>query len=436
MTRKSLCFGASWPQASCRCTSETLPITVCIDVQFGGDVKKYLNAGRNESAYYFWTNEQLRTGLTSNGSVNNLTNLRATWYEQRWIGLDSAVNALLIDNVDQQYVDLHDAIISEWKSLINVRSPLEVSDGWKLVVDAGRRFNVTSKSNGRRYAVEFDVNGSGGISSLLDIESGIDYVGGGNERNVFGEFVYQTMDEEDFRNYIDSVWYRWRSSLDYGKYRLDEIANFTKHQYVGGRFRNLYVLKDDEGDFKTFLVEMDLGPFQGDLQRDYGAMDRVFVVYDFNAESATFTMELVLINKTYSRIPEALYLTFKPQECRRWTVDKIGSAVDVGNVMKNGSYHLHGVIGNTSCVLNNGKGISFHSVHSGLVTFKPQYADSTSDFYNEFTVFPSPLVNASESDGFAYVLGNNAWGTNYAMWYPFDSINSNQTFSFQVHLPL
>ena len=290
--------------------------------------------------------------------------------------------------------------------------------------NASDRFQVQSAFNGRRYWVQFEVDSgdrSGGISSLVELDGhGREQRVYADEHHVLGQFVYQTMTEKDFDVYIDSFYFAWTSHTDYGKYRLSEFANFTEHQYVVAQFKRLYVLKEDENEF---LVEMDFGVYHQDLPQNYGAMQSVFNRISFNSESAAFAMELVIINKTFSRIPECYYFTFLPLDCGHWRVHKIESMVDVGDIMKNGSYHMHGVIGNTSCDLRgDGQRMDFRSLHSGLVAFKPLYTNASSDFYDEFTVFPTPLLNASETDGFAYVLGNNAWGTNYPQWYPFDAV--------------
>ena len=96
-----------------------------------------MNANHNNTAYYDWSNAELRAGLLSNNSVNRLTNFRKTWYEQRWLGLENAVNALIVDDenmTNQIYIDLYQNITTEWDKLINVKSPLDKQQNkWELV---------------------------------------------------------------------------------------------------------------------------------------------------------------------------------------------------------------------------------------------------------------------------------------------------------------
>ena len=264
---------------------------------------------------------------------------------------------------------------------------------WQLV-DANGSFDVVSAFNCRAYSVQFDSR-FGGVSSLVDSTTQRELA---DAQHRLGSFIYQTMTESDFDVYIEAAHYAWTSHTDYGKYRLAHYANYSEHQYVRTSLVNLY---RSSANSNEFLVEMDFGCKQDNLTTLYGAMHRVLTRVSFDSSTAPLTMELVLLNKTFSRVPEALYFGFAPLDCAAWSVDKIGAAVDVAEVMTNGSYHMHGVVGNTSCVLQDGSGdkLSFRSSYSGLVAFQPSYTNASSDFYDEFTVFPTPRLNASQTDG-------------------------------------
>ena len=407
-------------------------------IQFGGDTKKFLDAYQNGSDYYAWSNQQLREALIANNSINNLTNFRATWYEQRYLGLDIALDALIVfenksNPSNQIYTDLYNNITSDWNKLINVKSPLdEQPSKWTLIspTNASDIFEVQSLYNGHSYQIQFDTKSTGSIIKLYDINNDINYA---ENNNSFGEFIYQTLTEIDFDIYIDTFYYAWTSHTDYGKYKLDEYANYTQHQYIKSQFKNMYMNKDNNNEF---LIEMDFGIYQNNLTNLYGSPQIVYNHINFNSKESTFEMNLILINKTFTRIPEVYYFKFNPINCTNWKVEKMEQMIDTRYIIKNGSYHMHGNIGNTSCtMMNNNKEINFESIDSGLVALKPKYINTSSDFYNEFTPFPTPLLNASQTDGIGYVLGNTIWGTNYIEWYPFDEINANSTFRFLVYLP-
>ena len=92
---------------------------------------------------------------------------------------------------------------------------------------------------------------------------------------------------------------------------------------------------------------MDFGIYQQNLTELYGGFERVYNHINFDSDKATFTMELILINKTFTRIPECYYFKFKPLNCSKYRVNKIDRMVNAGDIIKNGSYHMHGVIDNT-----------------------------------------------------------------------------------------
>ena len=57
-------------------------------------------------------------------------------------------------------------------------------------------------------------------------------------------------------------------------------------------------------------------------------------------------VDIRLYNKTPTRLPEALMVTFDPEVKDNfvWLMDKVGRAVDPLNVVLNGSQHQHGKI--------------------------------------------------------------------------------------------
>ena len=52
------------------------------------------------------------------------------------------------------------------------------------------------------------------------------------------------------------------------------------------------------------------------------------------------------------------------------------------------------------------------------------------------TPYPTPLIVASDADGFAFNLFNNVWGTNYIMWYPFLAEDASIRYRFSIDLEL
>ena len=53
---------------------------------------------------------------------------------------------------------------------------------------------------------------------------------------------------------------------------------------------------------------------------------------------------------------------------------------------------------------------------------------------NEFSPFPTPLIDANDVKGIGFVLFDNIWGTNYPVWYPYDDVDKNMTYRFSIML--
>lgn len=47
---------------------------------------------------------------------------------------------------------------------------------------------------------------------------------------------------------------------------------------------------------------------------------------------------------------------------------------------------------------------------------------------------PVPAAPPDPANGFAFNLHNNAWGTNYVMWYPFDEEDKDIAFRMRFTL--
>ena len=213
---------------------------------------------------------------------------------------------------------------------------------------------------------------------------------------------------------------------DFGKENLDIVA-LPIHQYISGSFKNLYQSGSDSNEF---LVEIDFGAQQLNLTKYYGVPQSVFNYVSFNSNSSTLTMTVTYINKTMTRIPEDIYFRFNPINCSDWKVEKFSEYIDLQDIIQNGTAHMHNINGDAYCDNINGNdaaGFRVNGIDSGLAVFPPKGSD-------EFSAFPTPLVEASETEGIGFVLVDNTWGTNYPVWWPFDPNDMNTTYRFEILL--
>jgi Domain of unknown function (DUF5054) len=150
--------------------------------------------------------------------------------------------------------------------------------------------------------------------------------------------------------------------------------------------------------------------FPAEAARDFGAPLRLRTVVTLEEDGA-IAFDLQWFDKPATRIPEALWFSFRPPvgPDARWLLHKLGGAVDPLDVVRNGSRHLHIVQDGVTAEDSSGRW-HFSSPDAALVApGKP----SLLDFNNEQ---PDPTA-----DGIHFNLFNNIWGTNFPMWYDDDA---------------
>lgn len=92
---------------------------------FGASLKKALDQIQNAPDYSTYYNNEFFKQLYSNNSVNNFTQMRKTWYEQRDYGLYYALDALKLSNNSHE-IELYNDISNVWNGrLHNVSSPFD-----------------------------------------------------------------------------------------------------------------------------------------------------------------------------------------------------------------------------------------------------------------------------------------------------------------------
>jgi hypothetical protein len=150
--------------------------------------------------------------------------------------------------------------------------------------------------------------------------------------------------------------------------------------------------------------------FPAEAASDFGAPRRLRTVVTLEEDGA-IAFDLQWFDKPASRIPEALWFSFRPPVGldARWGLHKLGGAVDPLDIVRNGSRHLHIVQDGVTAEDSSGSW-HFSSPDAALVApGKP----SLLDFNNEQ---PGPTA-----DGIYFNLFNNIWGTNFPMWYGDDA---------------
>ena len=127
-------------------------------------------------------------------------------------------------------------------------------------------------------------------------------------------------------------------------------------------------------------------------------------------------LDVTWVNKTATRLPEALWLRFAPARAAvdpaSWSLYKLHSPVSPLDVVRNGSQSMHGV---------SHEGVAVSGA-DGATEFAVGSLDAALVSPGAPTPFPAldPLPQQSLTDhGVSYCLANNVWGTNYIQWQPY-----------------
>jgi hypothetical protein len=111
-------------------------------------------------------------------------------------------------------------------------------------------------------------------------------------------------------------------------------------------------------------------------------------------------------HKPATRLPEALWLSFRPlaPDPTGWTLEKSGEQVSPLDVVQSGNRHMHAV----------SKGFSYKD---GRGAFFVETLDAPVVTMGVKSPLPFSKLQPDLSGGVHCNLFNNAWGTNYVMWF-------------------
>lgn len=214
--------------------------------------------------------------------------------------------------------------------------------------------------------------------------------------------------------------------LDFGKPNCSE-ANPVHQEVDAVLVSGPWTRASPAGDRVELLTGV---AFPGDVHTTYGAPGAVWLTVSLPTNPADNTLRLTVAsyNKTATRLGEGFFLRFNVSQPAGWLVDKLGSWVDPTDTVTGGNQHHHGVLGGLRAARADGSSLTVASPQAGLVAVGKLFA------------LPTPWDGPpAAADGAAFLLEDNTWGTNYAMWSPalpspYGGDDANQMWQFDVSL--
>ena len=245
---------------------------------------------------------------------------------------------------------------------------------------------------------------TGAIHRLRNKATGRDWA---SAEHPLALFSYQTLSLDDYKRFFasyiisDADWV----AKDFGKPNIERFG--AKSASWHPTLSSLSVAEDSKGH--RLLATLEIRDSAA-LQSGLAAFPQMMYLELFlpKAEPAV-ELNFYWFGKPATRFPEALWLTFNPivSSPQGWTLHKSGQQVSPFDVVESGGRHMH-------------------SLSTGF-----EYRDEKAAFAVE--TIDAPLVALGEqsplnfsrsqpdlSSGIHCNLFNNAWGTNYILWFSED----------------
>ncbi len=242
---------------------------------------------------------------------------------------------------------------------------------------------------------------TGAIQRLRNKHTGIDWA---SDAHPLALFSYQTLSQEDYRRFIaaygviQATWFK----MDFGKPNIEKFG--ARSQEWLPSLKAVEVAEDGEGH--RVLAHLELNDPEAVKSGRVAFPQKLYMELTLPKAEPVIHLDFSWYQKPATRMPEALWLTFNPNvgDLKGWTMDKSGEQVSPFDVVAGGGRHLH-------------------SVSTGFA-----YRDNEHNFAVE--CIDAPLIAVGEksplnysrsqpdlSGGIHSNLFNNAWGTNYIMWF-------------------
>ena len=225
-----------------------------------------------------------------------------------------------------------------------------------------------------------------------------------SQTNPIALFSYQTLSQKDydkfFADYVVST-EDW-AFKDFGKPNIDRVGAESREWLPS--LSDLHLEEDAAGHRVLAALQIrSAAAFQSGLA---SFPQKIFVELILPEDEPVIHLNLSWFQKPATRLPEAIWLTFNPiaGDSHGWTLEKSGEPVSPFEVVTSGNRHMHS--------LSNG-----FSYKEGKNSFTVETLDAPLVAVGNKTPLGFTTAQPDLAKGIHCNLFNNAWGTNYLMWY-------------------
>jgi hypothetical protein len=217
-------------------------------------------------------------------------------------------------------------------------------------------------------------------------------------------FSYQTLSQQDYSEYrakylvMQASW----AQFDFGKPNIERFG--ARSQQWQPALLELRSAKDAQGH--RLLAQLEIRDPEAQQSGRTAFPQKLYMEWLLPDAEPVIHLNFYAFQKPATRLPESLWLTFDPvvSDPHGWMLEKSGEQVSPFDVVRGGSRQMHAVSTHFSYKDNDGAFI-VEPLDSPVIAMGSK----------------SPLNFSKEqpdlSSGMHCNLFNNAWGTNYIMWY-------------------
>ena len=271
---------------------------------------------------------------------------------------------------------------------------------WPVISPKAVREAAGKQIETNQFVMRIDAK-TGAMTQLRNKATGREWA---SEKNPIGLFTYQTLSQEDYQRFIASYLTTkadW-AQKDFGKPNIEKFGAKSEEWHA----EPVEVQVEETEEAHRIVVSLEFKDEAAFASGRAAFPRHAYVELLLPKDKPEIQMSVSWFGKPATRMPEALWLTFNPiiEDAKGWTLDKSGEWISPFDVVTSGNRHMH--------ALQTG-----FRYEAGGQNFAVDTLDAPVVALGERT----PLLFSNEqpdlSKGIHSCLFNNAWGTNYIMWY-------------------
>jgi hypothetical protein len=252
----------------------------------------------------------------------------------------------------------------------------------------------------RHFILALDSH-NGSIRRLRNKQTGYEWAGPDHPLALFS---YQTLSAADYSQFLATYLTTkadW-AAKDFGKPNIERFG--AKNQNWQATLTHLEILEDTQG--YRLLERLEIRDPQALASGRVAFPQKMYMELTLPNDEPVVHINFSWFQKPATRMPEALWFTFNPivPDQHGWMMDKSGEQVSPFDVVVAGGRHQHAVSSGFS-YKNGGRSLMVETLDAPLIAVGEK----------------SPLnfsrAQPDLSTGIHCGLFNNAWGTNYIMWF-------------------